>query len=380
MSINRIAQKLVEKYIFGNGSNRKLIVIYGARRVGKTTLVKEILKKNAQNSAYYSCDFPDTREVFAYKNVKNISKLVKNLKLLVIDEAQRVENIGLVLKILFDEYPDLQVIATGSSSFDLANKINEPLTGRKVEIKLYPLALTEVLDTQNMLEIQRKFEEIMRFGLYPNAYLSNETESKFFLKELTQSYLYKDIFEFQQLKRPEILDQLVQLLAFQIGQEISYHELATQLRVDQTVIQRYISLLESAFIVFRLGSYSTNLRKEVIRSKKIYFWDLGVRNMMVQNFNNMQTRTDVGQLWENFCVVERLKKLEYTQSFSKQYFWRQYNGGEVDYLEHEEQVLQGFEFKWGDKKLKIPAYFKENYPETKIELINPDNLFDWVKI
>ena len=380
MNIHRKLEEIVEKQLFKHGSNRKIVIIYGPRRVGKTTLVKKLLKKYPENSAYYTCDYPDVQNTFSYKNVDKIGKVVQNLKFLIIDEAQRVKNIGLVLKILHDEYPDLQVVATGSSSFDLSNEVNEPLTGRKIEFKLYPFSLSEIGGELNFIQQKREYENILRYGLYPNAFLSNQSESQQFLNEVTSSYLYKDIFEFQQLKRPEIIDQLVQLLAFQIGQEISYHELATQLKVDQTVIQRYISLLESAFIVFRLGSYSTNLRKEVVRSKKIYFWDLGLRNTIIQNFNALEKRNDVGQLWENLCVVERLKYLEYSQTINRQYFWRQYNGREIDYLELSNSVLSGYEFKWGDKQPKVPNYFKENYPDTEIKLINQDNLFEWVKL
>ncbi|MBI4600004.1 ATP-binding protein [Candidatus Uhrbacteria bacterium] len=375
MYYKREIERIVENYLSKNAPGKNALIIYGARQVGKTTLIKEVLRKHPEGSQYYNCDYADVQEQFAYTNAGRFGSLVRGLKLLVLDEAQRIENIGLVLKILVDEFPHLQIIATGSSSFELSNKINEPLTGRKVEIMLFPLSIGELFAGKDAIERQRMIPELLRFGSYPLAVNQSTEESEAYLKELTNSYLFKDIFTFQDLRKPEILGRLLQLLAFQIGHEVSYHELASQLHVDQTVVQRYLDLLEKAFVVFRLPALSRNLRKEVSKTRKIYFYDLGVRNMIIKNFNDLSLRNDTGDLWENFCILERLKHLEYAGSAVNTFFWRTYDQKEIDYIEERGGTLNAYECKWGDgKKVKEPKEFLSTYEGSSFEVVTPRTL------
>lgn len=375
MIYKRKIEGIVEKFLFKKGEQKKALIIYGARQVGKTTFVKELLKRHPDGSAYYNCDYADVQERFAYTRAGQFGSLVRGLKLLVLDEAQRIENIGLVLKILIDEFPNLQILATGSSSFELSNKINEPLTGRKIEIKLFPLSLEELFHGKDAIEKQRLVPALLRFGGYPLAVNQSLEESEVYLKELTNSYLFKDIFTFQDLRKPELLQRLLQLLAFQIGHEVSYHELASQLSVDQTVVQRYIDLLEKAFVVFRLPAFSRNLRKEVSKTRKVYFYDLGIRNMVIKNFNDLSLRNDTGDLWENFCVLERLKYLEYALISANTFFWRTYDQKEIDYIEEREGMIRAYEFKWRDgKKAKEPKEFLSTYAGSSFRVVTPHTL------
>ncbi len=375
MLIHRIIERKILERIKENDIPKKVIIIYGARQVGKTTMVKEILSTTNQKAEYFNCDYFDVQSLFAYENAGNFENIVKNYDLIVLDEAHRIVNIGLVLKILHDEFPHLRVIATGSSSFDLSNKINEPLTGRKIIYHLFPFSYNEFDETLSVLNSKRNFARILRFGLYPSVILKDDKHAKENLQEITSSYLFKDILEFQYLKKPEILLNLLKLLAFQISHEVSYTELAGKLQVDQTVIQRYIQLLEDNHIIFRLPALKRNLRNEVAKSRKVYFWDLGVRNAIIQRTAGLDTRDDQGQLWENFCVAERLKMLSYEYSGDYNvYFWRTYSQKEIDFIEEREGKLRAFEFKWSDKKQpKIPEDFKSSYPDVLYKTISPGN-------
>lgn len=372
-----IIQRQITNKIIDNLFKGKVIVVYGPRQAGKTTLVKEILKKFPENSRYYNCDFLDIQETFSYKNISKIGDLLKNIKILVLDEAQRIENIGMVLKILADNYKDTQVIATGSSSFELSNKINEPLTGRKIDFLLLPFSIKEV--SSDIIETQRNTDKFLRFGGYPEQFLKEEDQKVIYLKELTNSYLFKDIFTFQDIRKPEVLSNLLKLLAFQIGQEVSFTELAQKLGIDQTVVQRYIYFLEQAFVVFRLPAFGKNLRNEVLKSRKIYFYDIGVRNTLIQNYNTLDLRNDIGFLWENFCIIERLKELNYRQDYRNKYFWRTYDQKEIDYLEEKGENLYAFEFKWSEeKKGVLPKQFLEAYKGSSFEVINKDNFLNFL--
>ncbi len=379
MKIHRTILEYIEKNLFVGEDKKKAVVIYGPRQVGKTTLVQFIQQKYPQGALYFNCDYLDVRSAFAYENSSQWTSLVKNCALLILDEAQRIENIGLVLKILVDQYPAVQVVATGSSSFDLSNKINEPLTGRKVIFHLFPFSFEELSPELNPLERKRRLEYFLRFGSYPDVVNQNETDAQKILKELTGSYLFKDVFNFQQLKKPELLTKLLRLLAFQIGQEVSYHELAQQLSVDQTVVQKYIHLLEEAFVIFRLSAFKRNLRGEIAKARKIYFWDLGIRNTLIQNFNPLELRDDVGALWENFCVAERLKFHSNHERAVNSYFWRTYNQKEIDYIEEKEGKLFAFEFKWNSqKKGRRPDEFLETYKDAPFKIIHPDNCEEFI--
>lgn len=374
--------RVFEKYIlnhFKTVKKNKAVIIYGARQVGKTTLVKKLMQ-NWQKSAYYSCDYFDVKQSFAYENTHNLANIVKDLDLLILDEAQLIENIGLVIKVLVDNFPKLNIITTGSSSFELANKIKEPLTGRKLEIHLNTLSFTEIYSKLTVLEKKRQIENHLVFGFYPEVVDAALSDKAKILRELTSSYLFKDVFTFQNFKKPELLIKLLQLLAFQIGNEVSFHELAKKLNIDQTVIQRYIHLLEQAFVIYRVGAFANNLRKEISKSRKIYFWDLGVRNALIQNFNNLDLRDDIGALWENFLVSERLKMLNNQQIFNNYYFWRTYDKKEIDYIEKTNKGLFAYEFKYSGKPRKTAAeLFLKTYPNTRINVINPDNFLDFIE-
>lgn len=380
MNIVREIYSSVQKQLNNPSQTKKpVIILYGPRQVGKTTLAKQLANYYGKEASYYNCDYPDVRQQFAYDNVPHIQSLIKNTRLLILDEAQRIENIGLVLKILVDEYPQTQVIATGSSSFELSNKINEPLTGRKILFQLYPFSFSELYGNENALNQQRHISTLLRFGSYPEVVLNNEQEAPDRLRELADSYLFKDIFNFQQLRKSEILVRLLRLLAFQISSEVSFQELATQLGIDQSVVQKYIHLLEEAFVIFRLSAFKKNLRSEISKSRKIYFWDLGIRNALINNFNALSLRDDVGALWENFCISERVKYLHNHDRHPNIFFWRTYAQKEIDYLEEANGVLDAYEFKWNiNKTIHLPSEFIEKYTPRNTAIISPDNFTDWL--
>jgi hypothetical protein len=370
----RHLQKQIQDYLFQG----YVIILYGARQVGKTTLVEQILKNNPKKTTkIFSGDDFDVRESLKPTNYQNLITQTGTPDILVIDEAQRIENIGLTLKILYDNRPEMQIITTGSSSFDLANQINEPLTGRSLEFVLYPLSVLEV--AENGIEMNRAKERFMLYGGYPNIYKSNGDITKKLLKNLTNQYLYKDILQFETVKKPEAIHNLLKLLAYQVGNEVSLEELANKLDLNKRTVAKYIDLLEKNFVVFRLSSYSKNLRKEIGKSNKIYFYDLGVRNQLIGDFSELSFRLDVGALWENFCIVERMKYLEYNQIGANKYFWRNYSQQEIDFIEERDGMLNCFEFKWNDrKKAKLPNSFKEAYPNHTFQVVNQDNWVEWV--
>ncbi|NCP16384.1 ATP-binding protein [bacterium] len=354
----------------------KVIVIYGARQVGKTTLIRALQEKYPANTLYLNCDEPDIRSSLSDRTSTELRRLLGSKTLILIDEAQRVKNIGLTLKLLVDNFPQIQVVATGSSSFDLSNDISEPLTGRKIEFHLYPLSVGELLTQNTPLEMQRSLEYHLRFGMYPGVVLSDDpTET---LLEITRSYLYKDVLEFQSVKNPDLLRRLLQALALQVGSEVSYNELGTMLGIDKVTVARYLSLLEQGYVIFHLPPYSRNLRKELGKQRKVYFYDLGVRNALINNFNPLELRQDVGMLWENFFVSERLKAVHNQRRRPNLYFWRTYDGKEIDYLEEEGGQLTGFECKWGSEKWRVPETFTSAYPGSQIHLVNRLNVLDYL--
>ncbi|MEK7166977.1 MAG: ATP-binding protein [Patescibacteria group bacterium] len=369
--IKRTIQKNIENSLFKN----KIVIIYGPRQVGKTTLVKEILKKFSENSIYFNCDEPDIREALTEKTSTEIKTFIGNKKLVVLDEAQRIKNIGLTLKLIVDNFPEIQVIATGSSSFELSNKISEPLTGRKYEFILYPFSLNELKQLYNNIEIKRLVERFMIFGMYPEIVIKgNEKE----LKSLAQSYVYKDILEFQNIKNPEILQKLLQSLALQVGNEVSYNELAGLIGIDKNTVSNYIQILEKAFIIYRLTPFSKNIRNELKKLRKIYFYDNGIRNALINNLNPISLRSDVGNLWENFLTTEIIKKNANNEKDNKFYFWRTTGGQEIDLIEELEGKIKAYEFKWKKESFKFPKIFLENYPNTEFKLINKENFADFL--
>jgi len=356
-------------------NDHKIVIIYGARQVGKTTLVKQLLSSTQLKSEYFNCDYLDVQNLFSYENAGNLENVIKNYNLIVLDEAQRIVNIGMVLKIIYDEFPHIKVIATGSSSFELSNMISEPLTGRKIVYQLYPFSYNELIINNSAIKSRREINRMMRFGSYPAVILNDDLMALENLNEITSSYLFKDILEYNNLKKPNLLSNLLKLLSFQISNEVSYTELANKLRVDQTVVQRYIQLLEDSFIIFRLKAFKRNLRNEIGKSRKIYFWDLGVRNAIIQNTNPLEFRNDIGALWENFCIAEREKFLNYNQPrYSNSYFWRTYNKKEIDLIEETGDSYNAIELKWNpSKQSKIPTDFKNAYPSTTFKIITPEN-------
>jgi len=371
---NRIIQKGIEKWL----DKEKIIIIYGARQVGKTTLVKQISKKFGKKAKYYDCDFGVIREKLGKSEKPLIENFLKGYDLIIIDEAQRVKNIGLNLKIMHDNFPGKKIIATGSSSFDLANKISESLTGRAIEFFLPPLSIKEILQKQDRFEVEGGLEDIIRFGLYPGIYNKSDDEKIELLNNIANNYLYKDILEFENIKKSDQLFNLLQLLSLQIGNEVSLQEIGKQIGMNKLTVQKYINLLEKTFVIFQLRSFSRNLRKEIAKSRKIYFWDLGVRNVLVNNFNNLAIRNDAGALWENFCVAERMKFNMNSRKFVNSYFWRTYDQKEIDLVEEREGKLFGYEIKWSDKKQKEPKLWKETYNNAEFKVINQKNYLDFI--
>ena len=370
----RLIQSQIEKRLFKG----KVIIVYGARQVGKTTLVKQILDRYNGKKLYLNCELLSVRQRLSIPEAEKLKSYLGDHKLIVLDEAQKIDNIGLILKILIDTYPEIQIIATGSSSFDLADKTSEPLTGRADTFILYPFSIAEISQKYNRFEIEAKLEEIMRFGVYPEVFFLSEKDAKDRLNEISANYLYKDVLSFGGLKKSSVIVNLLQLLALQLGNEVSYQELSRQLGISRLTVQKYLDILEQCFVIFTLRSFSRNLRKEISKSVKIYFYDLGIRNSLIQNFNQLELRNDVGALWENFCVLERIKRNSNNRVFANYYFWRTYDQKEVDYLEEREGKLFAFEFKWKKDKQKTPREFLETYPNSEFQIISRDNYWDFV--
>lgn len=373
--IKRQLQKVIEANLFKG----KIIVIYGARQVGKTTLAKQILE-SVPNSSYINSELLQNKAALETTNVQQLKSFLGNHRLIVIDEAQQISKIGLKLKILIDTFPDMQIIATGSSSFELKEKVFEPLTGRSRIYHLYPLSAAELIQHSNIMNVNANLENILRFGLYPEVYENTESEAVEELNNITSNYLYKDILQFGDLRRSDLVYNLLRALALQIGNEVSYNELANKLGENVATIKRYIELLEKVFVIFRLSSYSNNLRKEIAKGKKIYFYDLGIRNTIIQNYNQLNLRNDVGALWENFCITERLKINHYSRRFVNSYFWRTYDQKEIDYIEEYSGKLDAFEFKYSQtKKIKPPKAFLEKYSNSSYRVINQESVWDFIQ-
>lgn len=377
MYIKRYLEDQIENCLFKG----KVIVIYGARQVGKTTLVKGFLEKyqNKYKTLYLNCEILSVKENLKIPEPARLKNYFGDVKLVVMDEAQKIENIGLILKLLVDTYPEIQIIATGSSSFEINNKINEPLTGRVNKFILYPLSLEEININKNKFEIDAHLDKIIRFGLYPETYFLPEKQAVLRLDEISSDYLSKDILNFEGIKKSKIIIDLLQLLALQLGGEVSYHELATQLGISRITIQKYINILEQAFIIFTLRAFSRNLRKEISKSVKIYFYDIGIRNSLIQNYNTINLRADIGGLWENFCLLERLKHNHNHQILANYYFWRTYDQKEIDLIEEKQGKFNLFEFKWRSEKTKMPQDFIKAYKESSYRLINKSNYWDLLK-
>ncbi len=372
--ITRDIQVQIQRDLFKN----KAIILIGARQVGKTSLVKQITDDLNLPTLFLNCDEPEPREILTNTNTLKLRQLIGENKLLVIDEAQRVKNIGLTLKLIVDNIKEVQVLVTGSSALEIANEINEPLTGRKYEYNLFPFSVKELVRNSNILSEMQLLEKRMIYGTYPDV-INYPSDSEKTLMNITGSYLYKDILAYNEVRRPAQLEKLVQALALQIGSEVSYNELAQIIQTDNQTVERYIDLLEKSFVVFRIGAFSRNLRNEIKKSRKIYFFDNGIRNAVIQNFSPLNLRQDVGALWENYVFSERMKQNHYVQNFSKNYFWRTFQQQEIDMVEVRNNNVSVFEIKWNPmRKVKISDSFIESYKPEIIDTITPKNYLDFL--
>jgi len=357
----------------------KVVVLYGARRTGKTTLVQEFVKDIKEPFLFASGDDIAVQEFLASRSVEKLKAFIGSNRLLIIDEAQRIGNIGLNLKLIVDHIEGISVVATGSSSFDLARNVGEPLTGRKYTLKLYPLAQFEIGQMENPAQTAANLESRLVYGSYPEIVLMVDNRRREqYLREIISSYLYKDILELDGVRHSAKIGRLLQLIAFQIGKEVSCNELATHLGMSKNTVERYLDLLEKAFVIFSLQGFSRNLRKEITKNFRYYFLDVGIRNALINNFNPLSLRDDVGMLWENYLVMERLKKQEYLGLQANNYFWRTYSRQEVDFVEEREGRLNGFEMKWGKRRTRPPREWVAGYPDAGWQVVDRENYLEFV--
>ena len=373
-----MVERQLKSLINARINDSKVIIILGPRQSGKTTLIKTIFSENDTSVLWWNGDETDIRQILKNPTSTILKSLIGKHRVVVIDEAQRIENIGLCMKLIHDNIKQVKVIASGSSSFELANKINEPLTGRKWEFFLYPLSYKEMVEDHGSVNEKRLLERRLIYGYYPEV-VNNPGDEKVLLQQLSDSYLYKDILTWEKIHRPDRLESLVQALAFQVGNQVSYNELGRLTGIDKETVERYIILLERAFIVFRLGSLSRNLRKELKKSRKIYFYDNGLRNAVIKQYSPIELRNDIGALWENFLISERMKYLQYNQILTNQYFWRTHDQQEIDYIEERDGKMYAFEFKWNkNSKKKFPKIFSKSYPNNETKLITRDNYLEFI--
>jgi hypothetical protein len=354
----------------------KVLVLYGPRRVGKTYLLKTLEKElgKKEKILFLNGEKRITQKELSSGNPEQISQYIGKVDLLIIDEAQKIPEVGTNLKLIVDSFPELKIIASGSASFDLAQKVGEPLTGRKKTINLFPVSAKEIVDAKGAPFYYDTLEQNIIFGGYPELFsLTDRASKKEYLNELADAYLLKDILELEKVKDAKKIRDLLTLLAFQIGQEVSLVELGNSLDLSKNTVYRYLDLLEKAFVIVNLRGFSRNLRKEVTKSSRYYFYDNGIRNTLINNFNALDLRDDVGMLWENYIVIERIKKQKYSKIFSNNYFWRTYDKKEIDWVEEMNGKLCGYEIKWGNKSVKAPKEWLETYDNASFEVVNKEN-------
>ena len=368
-----IARKL-QKVIQGRMFAGKAIVVVGARQVGKSTLFRTILADSDRRILTINGDEPEAKELLSGMNTQELGMLVGNNEIVLIDEAQKIPGIGTTLKLITDNFPGVQLLVTGSSSFDLQDKLNEPLTGRKLEYHLYPISTAEILDTSGLLGVKQSLESRLIYGSYPDV-LTHADSAKELLMNLSGSYLYRDLLSMESVRRPILLEKLLTALALQISNEVSYNELAQTVGTDSKTVEKYIGLLEKCYIIFHLSGFSRNLRSELKKSKKIYFFDNGVRNAILQNFAPLPLRGDVGALWENFIISERIKANHYAGRYTNSYFWRTAAQQEIDYIEESDGAFSLFEMKWNPKKAgsSFPSAFLNAYNVKEKTVVTPEN-------
>jgi len=374
--LKRAIQEKLKEYLKPN----KVLMLIGARRIGKTVLVKEILKQQKEPFLFLNGEDVGTQGKLAIRSVENYKNLTANIKLLVIDEAQKIPGAGQALKLMVDEIKGLKIFVTGSSVFDLNNQLGEPLTGRKTTFHLFPLAQMELGLTENSIQTQNRLEERLIYGSYPEVFqLASNDQKARYLNELINSYLLKDILAFENIRNSSKLLDLLRLLAFQVGKEVSVEELGRQLQISKNTVDRYMDLLSKVFVIYKLQGFSRNLRKEITKSCKWYFYDNGIRNALIANLNPLSTRNDIGELWENYLLSERIKYQNYTGMLVNNYFWRTYQQQEIDWIEERGGKLYAFELKWKtDARKKVPSAWKEGYPGSEFKVITPANYLDWI--
>jgi predicted AAA+ superfamily ATPase len=370
--------RVLEEKITGDLFKGKAIILFGPRQSGKTTLIEKVAKNAGVSFLLRNGDEPDTRELFENATSTSLKAIIGDNRLLIIDEAQRIRNIGLTIKLITDNIPDVQVLATGSSAFELAESIHEPLTGRKYEHFLFPISYEEMSVHAGDQEERRLLEHRLIYGYYPDI-INHPGQERRHLTLLSDSYLYKDLFAYEGIKKPSLLQKLLKALALQLGNEVSYNELSRLIGADKETVERYIDLLVKAFVIFTLPGFSRNLRTEIRKSRKIYFLDNGIRNAILSNYTPIGLRTDSGALWENFLLSERRKLNSYQDYYGGIYFWRTTQQQEIDYLEEQDNIMNAYEFKWGQGKQKqVPLTFSRAYPHSSFQSINPENFKNFV--
>lgn len=372
-------KRSIENNIHKALAKGKVITIMGARQVGKSTLTESMFS-GQENVLFLSGDETDVRAILKGATTANLRAIFGKATTVIIDEAQKIEDIGNILKLIADNIKDVRLVATGSSAFELAAEVNESLAGRKREFKLFPLSFRELVDASNLIDQKRLLPQRLLYGNYPEV-VTSVGEERIVLKELVGSYLYKDILNIKGIAKQDKLESLLRALAFQIGSQVSYNEIANLIRIDSKTVEKYIDILEKCYIIFRLPSYSKNLRNELRFDKKIYFWDMGIRNAVIGNFSPIELRDprEIGHMWENWLMAERMKKLEYDCSFASKYFWRTTTKKEIDLIEEEDGQTTAYEFKWNpDETAVCPKAFLEAYPATKFEVINPINFHEFL--
>jgi len=358
----------------------KAFIIFGPRQTGKTTFVEQLLARVNKKTLYLNGDDADVRETLAKPNASQLVQILGDYEVLFLDEAQRINEVGLLIKIIVDRFKGIQVIATGSSAFELSGKINEPLTGRKYEMMLLPLSYAELVSATDFITEERSIAQRLIYGAYPEV-INDPQNAEEHLKLLADSYLYKDLFALEEVKKPLLFEKIVKALALQIGSEVNFSELAQLVKADQKTVDKYVSLLEKSFVVFTLPAFSGNVRNEIKKNKKIYFYDTGIVNAITRNFNSLNNRNDVGALFENYMIAERMKFLHQNQLEADCFFWRTTQQQEIDYVEKSESKFLAVEFKWNEKsKNKIPTTFTQAYPEAEALILSKADRGVFLKI
>lgn len=373
--IIRQLQERIETRMFAG----KAIIVIGARQVGKSTLFRMIIDKQNLPTLQLNCDEPETRDMLSNTNIANLRLLIANNRIVMIDEAQRVENIGMTLKLITDNFLDVQLLVTGSSSFELQDKLNEPLTGRKFEYHLFPISTAEILNSQGLMKVNQTLEQRLIFGSYPDI-ITHAEDAKELLTNLAGSYLYKDLLSLDSVRRPTLLSKILTALALQVCSEVSYNEIAQIVGTDNKTVEKYIDLLEKCYIIFKLSAFNRNLRTELKKSKKIYFYDNGVRNAILNNFAPLSLRQDTAALWENFIISERIKANQYSSRYANSYFWRTTTQQEIDYIEECDGQFSLFEMKWNPRRsnTKFPASFESAYDVKKKFVVTPEHWIEYL--